>query len=304
MKLTIASFNVENLDDKSGGRNPSLAERAPILRDELLRCDADILCLQEVHGQETDAHTSDRPNRTLAALDAVFAGTPYADFNRVHTTSGQPYDVRNLVIASRFDIIAHEQYRNDLIDDLAYRKVTAVPADGEAKRLSWERPILHAAIQVPGFGLVQVLNLHLKSRLATNVPGQRPGNNRFAWNSAAGWAEGYFMSSIKRVGQALEARMHCCRAPWCPICTRRGFTTSICTTRVFRSRSTASFRSRTTRRLSPSSIFRRRLDCAQQRLPALATPNSGAHAWTRLPLPEPQDGSCLVLHGIETYGHR
>ncbi len=27
------------------------------------------------------------------------------------------------------------------------------------------------------------------------------------WSSAAGWAEGYFLSSIKRVGQALETRV-------------------------------------------------------------------------------------------------
>jgi predicted extracellular nuclease len=45
----------------------------------------------------------------------------------------------------------------------------------------------------------------LKSRLATTIPGQKLG--QFSWASAAGWAEGYFLSSLKRVGQALETRI-------------------------------------------------------------------------------------------------
>ena len=40
--------------------------------------------------------------------------------------------------------------------------------------------------------------------MATSISGQKTG---FSWESAAGWAEGYFLSSIKRVGQALEARL-------------------------------------------------------------------------------------------------
>jgi endonuclease/exonuclease/phosphatase family metal-dependent hydrolase len=209
MSLRVASFNVENLDDKSDGRGPPLSERAPILRAEFTRLAADIVCLQEVHGQEKPDHASDKPSRALSALDAVLAGTPYEGFERVFTTTtdGQPYDERNLVILSRFPIRDHAQYRNDLIDDLAYRKVTARPEETEAKKLGWERPILHARIEVPGLGLLHVIDLHLKSRLATNVPGQRHPNKSYVWLSAAGWAEGYFMSSIKRVGQALEARI-------------------------------------------------------------------------------------------------
>jgi endonuclease/exonuclease/phosphatase family metal-dependent hydrolase len=91
--------------------------------------------------------------------------------------------------------------------DLAYRKVTAMPEEPEAKSLGWERPILHARIDVPGLGLLHVINLHLKSRLPSNVPGQRHPQKGYLWLSAAGWAEGYFMSSIKRVGQALETRL-------------------------------------------------------------------------------------------------
>ena len=52
--------------------------------------------------------------------------------------------------------------------------------------------------------LVPVINLHLKSRIPSDVEGQTEGCRR---RTAAGWAEGYFISSMKRVGQALEVRV-------------------------------------------------------------------------------------------------
>lgn len=205
--LNIATFNIENLDDKPSSSKPSLAERIPVLQAALNRMDAQIICLQEVHGQELPGHTTRDPERDLAALGAVLAGTPYETFERVSTLTSDnvPYNERNLVILSAFPVLSFEQYRNDHIDTLLYRRVTATdPKDGEAKVLRWERPILHAQIQVPVLGKVHIINLHLKSRLATNVPGQREG---YLWRSAAGWAEGSFLSSIKRVGQALETRV-------------------------------------------------------------------------------------------------
>lgn len=204
--LRVATFNIENLDDKPSS-NPTLAARAPVLRATLNRLDADVLCLQEVHGQELPDHTSSNPNRNLAALDFVLQGTKYAAFERAHTLTSDntPYDVRNLVILSAHPITEFDQHRNTEIDELQYRRVTATdPPDTEAKDIRWERPILHAQIQIPSLGKLHVMNLHLKSRLASNIPGQR---ERFAWNSAAGWAEGYFLSSLKRVGQALETRI-------------------------------------------------------------------------------------------------
>lgn len=205
--LRVATFNVENLDDKPGTYNPPIDVRAPILRAELNRLNADILCLQEVHGQELPDHTSDHPSRNLSALDAVIAGTPYATFQRAHTATadGVPYDQRNLVVLSRHPIVRHEQIRNDAIEQLEYRRVTSVPAETEATAVTWERPILHVEIAHPSLGALHVLNLHLKSRLSTTVKGQK--KNQYEWKSAAGWAEGFFLSSMKRVGQALEVRV-------------------------------------------------------------------------------------------------
>lgn len=204
--LKIATFNIENLDESSDDKNPTLPRRLPALRSMLKRIDADILCLQEIHGQELPEHTSNDPKRELSALETLIVDTPYAHFHTVHTVTSDdvPYDKRNLVILSRWPIIEFNQYKHEHLDKLEYRKSTAIPTE-EAKGISWERPILHAQVEVPNVGVVHVVNLHLKSRLSSNVKGQKL--NKYTWKSAAGWAEGYFLSSIKRVGQALETRV-------------------------------------------------------------------------------------------------
>lgn len=204
--LRIATFNIENLDSSGDDRNPSLQERLQVLKQTLNRLDADILCLQEVHGQELPDHTSSHPKRVLSALDEVLKGTQYEAFERAFTVTSDhvPYDKRNLVILSWFPVSSHQQYRNDKISKLQYRKLTALPAEDTARDLSWERPILHAVINHPDLGPLHIINLHLKSRMATNIPGQKQDN--YTWSSASAWAEGYFLSSVKRVGQALETR--------------------------------------------------------------------------------------------------
>jgi exonuclease III len=104
--LRIATFNMENLDDRSDDKNPALTAPAPILRSALERRDADILCRQEVHGQELPGHTAHNPKRNLSALDTVLEDTPYTNVERVCTltAANEPYDVRNLVILSRYHL--------------------------------------------------------------------------------------------------------------------------------------------------------------------------------------------------------
>ncbi len=194
--MRVASFNIENLDEI---RSPSLAERIKILRPQLLRMNADILCLQEVHGQERDGEP-----RRLLALQALIENTPYQNYNIAYTETkaDQAYDKRNLVTLSRHPISETRQIRNQYIDELEYKRVTAIPHEDEAKTVSWERPILHTIINHP-VGPIHVINIHLKSRLPASIPGQKQG---FSYKSVTGWAEGYFISSMKRVGQALEVR--------------------------------------------------------------------------------------------------
>jgi endonuclease/exonuclease/phosphatase family metal-dependent hydrolase len=200
-RLRIATFNLENLDDRPGEK-PTLAERINVMRPQLMRLDADILCLQEVNGQEVPGQT-----RQLLALQQLLADTPYQDFYQVSTTTAdlkQVFNERNLVTLSRFEILESKQYKHQFAPAPFYRAVTATPLE-VAKEISWERPILHVRVKVTEEHVLDVINVHLKSKLPTPVAGQKINN--FTWKSASGWAEGFFISSMKRVGQALETRI-------------------------------------------------------------------------------------------------
>lgn len=199
--LRIASFNLENLDDRPGA-SPALAERIAVMRPQLVRLRADVLCLQEVNGQERPGQP-----RALAALDALLADTDYAAFPRATTLTqaGEPYDERNLVILSRYPVLASRQLKHALAPAPEYRRVTARPPDDAAKMITWERPVLHATIDLPEGRRLEVVNVHLKSKNPGDVPGQKV--DTYTWRTSAGWAEGYFLSSMRRVGQALEVRM-------------------------------------------------------------------------------------------------
>ena len=201
--LRIATFNLESLDDKPG-LHPTLTERAEAIRPKLLHLGADVLCLQEIHGQWSQA----AGERRLLALDELLAGTPYADFQRVSTSSRAGHgvaDVHNLVILSRYRIEESHEVRHDLVPPPRYRPVTAEPPCGDEEAVEWDRPALAARIALPGGQTLQVVNLHLRAPLASVIEGRKTGP--FSWQSVGAWAEGFFLANIKRSGQALEARL-------------------------------------------------------------------------------------------------
>lgn len=207
-RLRIATFNLENLDDKAD-EEPSLQERIPLMRPQLVRLDADVLCLQEVHGQEQEGAP-----RSLLALEQLLEGTPYSDYHLAHTKTadGEAFDQRNLVVLSRYEILGQDQYMNRFSPAPLYKMVTADPPPQEPEPIGWERPILHVRIDIGGGRTLHVLNAHLKSKAPTDIKGQNkdvpgPPLPPFAWRTAYGWAEGFFVSSMKRVGQALETRI-------------------------------------------------------------------------------------------------
>ncbi len=202
MPMRIASFNLENLDlvSRSG---VTIEERADVLRPQLGRLRADILCLQEVNGQRSGHEVHRSPH----ALDALLQGTPYETFHRA-TTSGPGGSgvagVHNLVILSRKPILAHRELRHTTLPPINYRSVTAdPPASGEP--VYFERPILMAEIESAGGRPLFVFNVHLRAPLATPIPGQKESSA--VWKSVRGWAEGFYLSGLKRSGQALELRL-------------------------------------------------------------------------------------------------
>lgn len=198
--MRIATFNMENLDEHEDPRNPVLDKRIKILRPQIQRLKADILCLQEIHGQERTGKPRD-----VLALKKLFEETPYQNFHLAitKTLEEQVFDVRNLVVASRYPIKRIQQFNSDKTGELMYRPVSAKPTEPEAKAVRWERPVLYCVLDTPE-GDLHLINLHLKSRIPSSIKGQKRG---FKFNSASGWAEGYFVSSMKRVGQALEVRI-------------------------------------------------------------------------------------------------
>ncbi len=195
MKFRIATFNLENWDDVAV---PSLATRIAVMRPMLQRVSADVLCLQEVNGQGSPAD--------LHALRALIEGTRYQNYDVAVTreSDGDISRERNLVILSQFPIASSRQFKHEFAAAPQYKKVTSLPPEPDAKDIQWERPALYAVVNAP-FGPLHVINLHLKSRIPTSIAGQQINAN--TWRSVAAYAEGFFVSSLKRVGQALEVRL-------------------------------------------------------------------------------------------------
>ncbi|MGE0735248.1 MAG: endonuclease/exonuclease/phosphatase family protein [Alphaproteobacteria bacterium] len=205
MHLRIATFNLENLDD-DGDLATGFPERARVLRRQLARLDADILCLQEVHGQRVELPGGGY-RRELRALRRLLEGTPFADYHLAGTRQADldsALDVHNLAILSRLPLVRVRQVWHQHVPPLAYAPRTAEPPVPDYQ-VRWERPILAAAVDLPGGRSLHVLNVHLRAPVASFVRGQKL--DAATWRSTAGWAEGYFLAALKRDGQALEARL-------------------------------------------------------------------------------------------------
>jgi endonuclease/exonuclease/phosphatase family metal-dependent hydrolase len=198
MRLRLATFNLENLD--ASRRGVPLEQRIAVLRPQLCALDADVLCLQEV-----SAHARHDGRRALDALDRLLADTPYAGFARAttHAAGGGPADVHNLVVLSRWPIVATQQHLHDLVPPpTVHLRTTPTPQDVAVR---WDRPLLEVHVELPGARTLVVWDAHLRAPLAAAIEGQKAAHQ---WLSSAAWAEGYLLATIKRVGQALELRHH------------------------------------------------------------------------------------------------
>ncbi|MGQ9597592.1 MAG: endonuclease/exonuclease/phosphatase family protein [Thermoproteota archaeon] len=128
------------------------------------------------------------------------------NIKRTYTTKsdGTPYARRNLVTISRYTVREKHQYFHEFTPAPMWRITTAQPPESEAQKVEWERPILHCEIALAGNRILHAINLHPKSKNPTDIAGQK--SDPYSWLTHEGWAEGYFLSSVKRVGQALETR--------------------------------------------------------------------------------------------------
>ena len=199
MALRIASFNMESLDDRPG-RGLPLAERIPALRSQLVHLRADILCLQEVDAQRTEA----KGPRRFDALAQVLRGTPYEHFHLAHSGGDSgPADVHNLVVVSRHPVRSATRIHHDLVPPPLWTPSRAAKAADAAVR--WDRPLLHVSVDA-GLGRpLHIVNLHLRAPVAAPVAGRKL--QPWVWAEVPAWAEGYYIAAMKRTGQALEARL-------------------------------------------------------------------------------------------------
>lgn len=202
--MRIATFNVENLGEPRAG-GATLAERIAVIRPQLLRLRADVLCLQEVDAQ----HQGRARVRRLSALDALIADTSYEHCQRITTTSrsrGGPRDKHNLVILSRLPILDERQIFHDLVAPPTFQRTSRDVGDGDgAAGIEWDRPFLYARLGLAGGRALHLINVHLRAPRAAYIAGQKAGGG--TWRTMAGWAEGFFVAAVKRAGQALEARL-------------------------------------------------------------------------------------------------
>ncbi|WP_431197100.1 endonuclease/exonuclease/phosphatase family protein [[Micrococcus luteus] ATCC 49442] len=171
------------------------------MRPQIIRLRSNLAFFQEVHGQE-------RPNqpRALLALEQLLAGTNLQGANVVSTRPQDDavYNERNLVIVTHLPVLDVQQFSNDLVAKLSYRRLTAVPPDAAAVEIGLERPILYVQLDLGNGSRLHAINVHLKSKIPTDIPGQKIDS--FTWQTADGWAEGSFLSSMKRMSQSLEVR--------------------------------------------------------------------------------------------------
>lgn len=195
--LRIATFNLESLDDRLCSES-DFPDRLAVLRPQVERLRADILCLQEVNARAA----SRRGPRHLSALDLLLEGTGYASYHRqvsVNRAGKRFSDRHNLVTLSRWPIVEQRQIWHDLVAPTS----PAIDAMGQGAPVEWDRPLLHARIGI-GQRSLNVINLHLRAPRAAFIAGLK---DHGAWTSVGGWARGFFLAAVKQAGQALEARL-------------------------------------------------------------------------------------------------
>jgi endonuclease/exonuclease/phosphatase family metal-dependent hydrolase len=199
--VRVATFNIENLD-WSPAAEEEFERRLAVLRPQLARIAADVICLQEVDAQRSAPQA---PRRFLA-LDRLLAHSQYESFHRATSArpgTRLPADVHNLAILSRWPIVEQRQ----LFHDIVPRWRWSLPSDGSVGtapiEIVWDRPLLYACVALPGGRALHLVDLHLRAPRPAPIPGESEASRR----STRSWAEGQFIAAQKREGQALETRL-------------------------------------------------------------------------------------------------
>jgi endonuclease/exonuclease/phosphatase family metal-dependent hydrolase len=78
-------------------------------------------------------------------------------------------------------------------------------AAAEPEPVRFDRQVLVVDIELPDCAILPVFNLHLRAPIASALVGQKLSPQ--CWRSTGAWAEGYYLSELRRAAQALEVRL-------------------------------------------------------------------------------------------------
>lgn len=201
--MRIATFNLESF----GGNRLDIDELAPriaALKPQLLALDADVLCLQEVNAQ----HVAGRKERVFAALGNLLEGTPYAAYHMAAShreDADRPADRHSIVVLSRLPLGPAQSIWLQRVEPPLFRPAHSEPPADRPLPLSLERPILRVAMRMADDRLLHLFAVHFRAPIATALAGAK--ESAASWKSVSGWAEGLFLSALKRAAQALELRL-------------------------------------------------------------------------------------------------
>ena len=195
MTLRVATFNVNCIENQQ----VSLLEQKEQLQSQLNRLEADIVCLQGIAGN------ADEDTFNLDNLDELLRGTMYEEFTLVSTVTddGDVFEDKNLVTLTRHDVLDAQQIKHDFVPQPNYLPVTSIPKSNNPKAITWQKPALYTKLYIEEEDY-HVINIDLNDNHPVAIPGQYKQEQ---WQSASGWAEGYFVSLLKQSGQALEIRL-------------------------------------------------------------------------------------------------
>jgi endonuclease/exonuclease/phosphatase family metal-dependent hydrolase len=186
MGLTLATFNVENLlEPQSDAERAVLAGKLDAIAAMLRACDADVVGLQEIGPPEL---LNTVVERVAGGYGGAVIGT--ADARGVRCA-----------LLSRVPVAHARVHTAETLAFPVFREGDPPPFGG---RIPLRRGVVHARVDAPGLGLVDVLVAHFKS--SRPVPPRDAVGNELAVTSARGRAEGALRSVAWRAAEALFVR--------------------------------------------------------------------------------------------------
>jgi endonuclease/exonuclease/phosphatase family metal-dependent hydrolase len=191
MTLTLATYNVKDLLEPRGDAARRIfADKLDFIAEMLRICDADVVGLQEIGPP--------------ALLDAVLDRLAHLPGGR---TYGAPVmgtaDARGIrcALLSRLPVLESRVHTAEALPFPVFREGDPLPF---GSRIPLRRGIVHARVDAPGLGPIDVLVGHFKS--SRPVPPRDAGGRELPATSAHVRAEGAVRSLVWRTAEALYVR--------------------------------------------------------------------------------------------------